>query len=150
MDLLLDFFRGLGLAMAVAIAAATVFAMVLGGSDHPARRIAVLLAAIGGAAAFYVALDAAERAAWPGILLGAPAGALTARVINDVISGAASRPGASLIGLGLIVLGSALLLAALSAVLPPVAPVALLVVLWLGSTRRSRRAEKYEGLRVLR
>jgi hypothetical protein len=150
MDLLLDLCRGLGLAIAVAMAAATVFALVLGGTDSPARRIAVVLAAIGGAAAFYVVLDAAERAAWPGIVLGALAGMVTARVMNDVIAGAASRPGASLIAIGLMVLGAAMLLAALTAVAPPVSLVALAALLWQGSARRSRRAEKYEGLRVLR
>jgi hypothetical protein len=150
MDLLLDIFRGLGLALAVAMAASTVFALVLGDPTHRARRIGVLLAAIGGAAAFYIALDAAERTAWPGVPLGALAGLFGAAVMNDVIAGAASRPGASLAGIGLIVLGLALLLAALSAVLPPVGLVALIGLLWLGTTRRSREAEKYEGLRVLR
>jgi hypothetical protein len=150
MDLLLDICRGLGLALAAAVATATVFALVLGGARHPARRIGVVLAAIGGAAAFYIGLDAADRTAWPGIPLGALAGLFAAATINDVIAGAAAREGASLAGIGLIVLGAALLLAAFSALAPPVALVALVGLFWLGTSRRSREAEKYEGLRVLR
>lgn len=150
MDLLLDICRGLGLALAAGIAAATVFALVLGGTTSPARRIGVLLAAIGGALAFFAALDAADRAAWPGLFLGAPVAAWAATVINGVIAGAEGRAGGSLIGISLIVLGAALLLAAASAVLPPVAVLAAAGLAWVGGQRRGREAEKHEGLRVLR
>ena len=54
------------------------------------------------------------------------------------------------IGLPLIADGSALLIAVLSVVAPPVGLVALLWLLWLLWRGRGRDQQKYAGLRILR
>jgi len=73
----------------------------------------------------------------------------TKRNVNGVVAGAQARhDGAS--SIGIIVALGALVLAALSLFVEPVALVALLAIVWLGSARRRRAQRKYEGLRVLR
>ena len=70
-------------------------------------------------------------------------------IVNGVVAGAQARhEGAS--SIGLIVALGALVLAAVSLFLEPVALLALLAIIWLGSARRRRAQRKYEGLRVLR
>jgi hypothetical protein len=46
--------------------------------------------------------------------------------------------------------GTALLIAILSVVAPPVGPIALLAMLWLLWAGRRRDGQKYAGLRILR
>ena len=70
-------------------------------------------------------------------------------IVNGVVAGALARhEGAS--SIGLIVALGALVLAGLSLLWGPIALVALLAIVWLGSARRRRAQRKYEGLRVLR
>lgn len=93
-----------------------------------------------------------HHASWPGWIGG---------IICAAIGIAASRPfltrlrlrlddAAAKIGLPLISDGSALLIALLSIVAPPLGVVALLVLVWLLFANRSRGDAKYAGLRILR
>jgi hypothetical protein len=89
---------------------------------------------------------------WPGYVGG---------VICAAIGIAASRPflarirqrldaAAAAVGLPLIAEGSALLIAVLSVVAPPVGPIALLTLLFLLFRGRGQDEQKYAGLRILR
>ena len=82
-------------------------------------------------------------------------------VLCAAVGVAASRPfldrvrqrldaAAAAVGLPLIGEGSALLLAVLSVVAPPVGPVVLLLLLWMLIRGRGRDDQKYAGLRILR
>ena len=74
---------------------------------------------------------------------------LTASGRTPFVAGALARhEGAA--SIGLIVALGALVLAGLALLWGPLALVALLGVIWLGSARRRRAQRKYEGLRVLR
>jgi hypothetical protein len=92
------------------------------------------------------------HAAWPGWVGG---------VICAGVGLAASRPflarlrtrldaSAAAVGLPVIADGSALLIAVLSVVAPPLGLVALIALLWLLYGSRSRGDQKYAGLRILR
>jgi Domain of unknown function (DUF4126) len=92
------------------------------------------------------------HAAWPGWVGG---------VICAAVGIAASRPfltrlrarldtGAAAVGLPVIADGSALLIAVLSVVAPPLGLVALIGLLWLLYGSRRRGDQKYAGLRILR
>jgi hypothetical protein len=91
-------------------------------------------------------------AVWPGWVGG---------VICAAIGIAASRPfldrlrsrldaAAAAVGMPLIAEGSAVAIAALSIVAPPVGPIALLFLIWLLFRGRRRDEQKYAGLRILR
>jgi chromate transport protein ChrA len=98
---------------------------------------------------FGASLAAADHPAWPGWLIGAVIAVATFGIVNGVVAGALARhEGAS--SIGLMVALAALVLAAVSLFVEPVALVALVAVVWLGSARRRSAQRKYEGLRVLR
>ena len=143
MDLFLATCQGIGLALA---------AGTFGGASGRRGVIGFLLAgaaAIGGGFLFGASLSAADHPAWPGWLVGAAIAVLTFGVVNGVVAGALARhEGAS--SIGMIVALGALVLAAASLFVEPVALVALLAIVWLGLARRRRAQRKYEGLRVLR
>ncbi len=143
MDLFLATCQGIGLALAVG---------TFGGASGRRGPIGFLLAAaaaIGGGVLFGASLATAGHPAWPGWPVGAVLAVFTFGIVNGVVAGAQARhEGAS--SIGLIVALGALVLAAVSLFLEPVALVALLAIIWLGSARRRRAQRKYEGLRVLR
>jgi hypothetical protein len=143
MDLFLATCQGIGLALA---------AGTFGGASGRRGVLGFLLAAaaaIGGAVLFGASLAAADHPAWPGWPVGAAIAVITFGIVNGVVAGAQARhEGAS--SIGIIVALGALVLAGLSLVVEPVALVALLAIVWLGSARRRRAQRKYEGLRVLR
>jgi hypothetical protein len=143
MDLFLATCQGIGLALA---------AGTFGGASGRRGVVGFLLAAvaaIGGGLMFGASLAAADHPAWPGWPVGAAIAVITFGVVNGVVAGAQARhEGAS--SIGIIVALGALVLAGLSLFLEPVALVALLGIVWLGSARRRRAQRKYEGLRVLR
>jgi hypothetical protein len=143
MDLFLATSQGIGLALA---------AGTFGGASGRRGVIGFLLAAvaaIGGGIMFGASLAAADHPAWPGWLIGAVIAVVTFGIVNGVVAGALARhEGAS--SIGLIVALAGLVLAAVSLFVEPVALVALVAVVWLGSARRRRAQRKYEGLRVLR
>jgi hypothetical protein len=143
MDLFLATCQGIGLALATG---------TFGGASGRRGVIGFLLAAaaaIGGGILFGASLAAADHPAWPGWLVGAVIAVFTFGIVNGVVAGALARhEGAS--SIGLIVALGALVLAGLSLLWGPLALVALLGIVWLGSARRRRAQRKYEGLRVLR
>ena len=143
MDLFLATCQGIGLALA---------AGTFGGASGRRGAVGFLLAAaaaIGGGILFGASLATADHPAWPGWLVGAVIAVFTFGIVNGVVAGALARhEGAS--SIGLIVALGALVLAAASLFVEPVALVALLAIVWLGSARRRRAQRKYEGLRVLR
>jgi hypothetical protein len=143
MDLFLATCQGIGLALA---------AGTFGGASGRRGVIGFLLAAvaaIGGGIMFGASLAADDHPAWPGWLIGAVIAVVTFGIVNGVVAGALARhEGAS--SIGLIVALAGLVLAAVSLFVEPVALVALVAVVWLGSARRRRAQRKYEGLRVLR
>jgi hypothetical protein len=105
-----------------------------------------------GALFFAGELCRSGHAIWPGY----PAG-----VVCALVGIVASRPflarlrkrldaAAAAVGLPLIAEGSALLIAVLSVVAPPVGPIALLALLFLIVRGRGRDDQKYAGLRILR
>src|SRR5918996_2613831 len=120
--------------------------------DAPGTALA-LVAAVAGAVLFGLSLDAEDHPAWPGFLIGAPAGFLAYVTARDVAAAAQSRAGeGGAGGVALFVALYAVALAGLS-LLGPVALIsiaALLATLWLFATRRQAAGEKYEGLRSLR
>lgn len=143
MDLFQATCQGIGLALA---------AGAFGGASGRRGVVGFLLAAVaavGGGVLFGASLATADHPAWPGWLVGAVIAVFTFGIVNGVVAGAMSRhEGAS--SIGLIVALGALVLAGLSVLWGPIALVALLAIIWLGSARRRRAQRKYEGLRVLR
>jgi hypothetical protein len=143
MDLFLATCQGIGLALA---------AGMFGGASGRRGMVGFLLAgaaAIGGGLMFGASLTTADHPAWPGWPVGAAIAVVTFGIVNGVVAGAQARhEGAS--SIGIIVALGAVVLAALSLFVEPVALVALLAVVWLGSARRRRAQQKHEGLRVLR
>ena len=105
-----------------------------------------------GALFFAGSLVRDHHAAWPGWVGG---------VICAVVGIAAARPflarlrsrldeAAAAVGLPVIADGSALLMAVLSVLAPPIGLIALLGLLWLLYRGRQRGEQKYAGLRILR
>lgn len=115
--------------------------------------VALILVSLAiGALMFAGCLARGGYAVWPGYVGG---------VICAAIGIAASRPflarvrerldaADATIGLPVLADGSALLIAVLSVVAPPVGPIALLWLLWLLWRSRGREEQKYAGLRILR
>ena len=120
--------------------------------DHRAHRTH-LAAAVAGAALFGLSLTPEDHPAWPGWLIGAPAGLLAYLTARDVAGSAQRRAGeGGAGGIALFVGLYAVVLAGLS-LLGPVALIsipALIGTIWLFLMRRRVAGEKYEGLRSLR
>jgi chromate transport protein ChrA len=108
----------------------------------------LLSAAIGLVVGFLLAgtadLSSAAGALFCGI--GAAIGCLVA---SDVISGAGRREGGAG-ALGFLVGLAALIVAAISILLPALAFLLIVALVWLGVARHRRSQKKHAGLRVLR
>ncbi len=104
-----------------------------------------------GALAFGGVLEAHGDLAWPGVAAGAAIVILAQRLVGPVIVGARKRLAEKTArdALTLYIDGAAVVVAALSALLPPLGYVALAALVWLLLRRRSRSGEKYAGLRIL-
>jgi hypothetical protein len=154
MDFFLAICQALGIGLAVG---------ALVGAFGPAGQQASLIALV--AAAFGAALGALTVSALPpadllnhddgqsifaGIVVGAAAGWIGARVVSAVVAGAMRRAGSDSAGLAGLVVIAAIVLAVLSILVPPLALLALAALGWLGYSRRRRADRKYEGLRILR
>ncbi len=89
---------------------------------------------------------------WPGLIGGAAAAALALRVSGPVIARARTRLSdrSAREALTVYLDGTALLLAALVALLHPLGYVALALLAWFGLRGRARGDGKYAGLRILR
>jgi Domain of unknown function (DUF4126) len=93
-----------------------------------------------------------HHAAWPGWVGGVVCAGIGLAAARPFLSRLRSRldDAAAAVGLPLISDGSALLIAVLSIVAPPLGVVALLGLLWLLYAGRGRDDVKYAGLRILR
>ncbi len=144
----MSFLSGMGLELGIGIA----IGMLAGttGTRGSARGRMTLLAAAIGLAVGILLSGPADL----GILAGAffcLAGAVTACiVISDVVSGAGRREGGGSGALGFLVSLAALVVAAVSILVKPLALVALVCLIWLGAARHRRAQRKHAGLRVLR
>jgi len=105
-----------------------------------------------GALLFGGTLAAHGDASWPGLIAGGAIAALVVFAVRPVIAGARTRlpDRAAREALTVYLDAGSLLLAALVALLHPLGYVAIALFAWFLWRRRSRPAEKYAGLRILR
>ena len=151
MDLLV-ICQGLGLAIAAGLIIGVVLPPVM--PDWGAIAGAAPLGVLASAAA----LGGSDEPLWPALPIGLIGAGLAATVSRDVAAGATRRERGSVdavraqppAALTAIVVGAAVLIAALSAFVPPLSLVALAALVWLWLSRRRRSERKHEGLRVLR
>ena len=144
MSLFLAICQGVGLAIA-----AGTFAGAAGRRDAIGVLLAIAAAA-GGAVLFALSMSNRDHPAIIGIPLGIILAVVAYGIVSAVVAGAQARVrGAS--SIGLIVAGTALVLAVVTAfVWEPFGLLLLLGLLWLASARQRRAQQKYEGLRSLR
>ena len=137
----------------------TVLLVVLDGGSWGARlRSGPLAAALGvislglGGLFFAGSLVRDHHAAWPGWVGGVACAAVGLAAARPFIARLRSRldDAAAAVGLPVISDGSALLIAVLSVVAPPIGVIALAGLLWLLFAGRGRSDAKYAGLRILR
>lgn len=105
-----------------------------------------------GALFFAGSLVRDHHAAWPGWIGGVICAGVGLAAARPFLSRLRSRldEAAAAVGLPVISDGSALLVAVLSIVAPPLGLIALLLLLWLLYAGRGRADQKYAGLRILR
>jgi hypothetical protein len=142
-----SFLEGSGLELGIGIA----IGMLAGttGTHGSARGRMTLLSAVIGLVVGFLLAGTAELESLFGAflcLVGAVAGCL---VISDLISGAGRRDGGAgalgfLIGLG------ALVVVAISFLVPVLVLLVLIALVWMGVARHRRAQKKHAGLRVLR
>ena len=116
-----------------------------------AGALAVISLGLGGLF-FAGSLVRDHHAAWPGWIGGVVCAAIGLAAARPFLSRLRSRldEAAAAVGLPVISDGSALLVAVLSIVAPPLGVVALALLLWLLYAGRGRGDAKYAGLRILR
>ncbi len=113
----------------------------------------VVLAAISlalGALFFAGSLARGHYTVWPGIVGGILCALVGIAASRPLLARARARLGDDASLLPLFAEGSALLIAVLSVVAPPLGVIALLLLLWLLWAGRRREGQKYAGLRILR
>jgi len=132
-----DVLTELGIGIAVGMLAGTT------GLHGSARGRMTLLAAVIGLVAGFL-LEGPL-----GGLLGAVGAVVACLVVSDVVSGAGRREGSSG-ALGFLIGIAALIVIAISIVLPILVIPILLALVWLGVARHRRAQKKHAGLRVLR
>jgi hypothetical protein len=133
-----DFLTELGVGIAIGVLAGTT------GTHGSARGRMTLLAAVIGLVA--------------GFLLNGPLGGVLALigavaacvVISDLVAGASRREGSRAGALGFIVALAALIVVAISLLLPVLVILVIVALAWLGISRHRRAQRKHAGLRVLR
>jgi hypothetical protein len=120
-------------------------------SGQAAATLGVISLALGGLF-FAGSLVRDHHAAWPGWVGGVVCAAIGLAAARPFLARLRARldDAAAAVGLPLISDGSALLVAVLSIVAPPLGVVALLGLLWLLYAGRGRDDAKYAGLRILR
>ena len=120
-------------------------------SGPAAAVLGVISLALGGLF-FAGSLVRDHHAAWPGWVGGVVCAAIGLAAARPFLSRLRARldDAAAAVGLPVISDGSALLVAVLSIVAPPLGVVALLGLLWLLYAGRGRDDAKYAGLRILR
>jgi hypothetical protein len=151
MDLLLAICQGLGLAIAAGLVIGVVLPPIM-----PAWG-AVVGAAPLGVLACGAALTGADEALWPALPVGVIGAGAAAAVSRDVAAGATRRQQGTAdvnaqppMAVTAWVVLAAVVVAAVSAFVPPASLVFAAALAWLALSRRQREARKHEGLRVLR
>ena len=138
----MSFLEGAGLELGIGIA----IGMLAGttGTRGSARGRMTLLAAIIGLAVGFLLNGAV------GALLGLAGAATACLVISDLVFGASRREGSGSGALGFLVTLAALVVVAISLLVPILVILVAIVLVWLGITRHRRSQRKHAGLRVLR
>ena len=147
----LSFLEQPGWLLAVVIALIALVVLERRGESSVVENVVALCAAIIGAALFAGALADHSDTWWPGV----PAGVLvaglaftSARALFARVRGRLDPDAQG--ALGVYAHGTALLLALLAILLPPVSLVAVAFLAWLLLSGRRREGEKYAGLRILK
>jgi hypothetical protein len=133
-----DFLTDVGIGIAIGMLAGTT------GTHGSARGRMTLLAAVIGLVAGFL-LDGAL-----GAVLALAGAVLACLVISDLIAGASRREGSRGGALAFIVALVALVVVAVSLLLPVLIVPAIVALAWLGISRHRRAQRKHAGLRVLR
>lgn len=134
----MDFLQELGIGIAIGMLAGTT------GTHGSARGRMTLLAAVIGLVVGFL-LDGILGGALA--LVGAAGACL---VISDLVAGASRREKGAAAGLAFIVMLAALVVVAISLLLPELVILVVIALLWLGISRHRRAQRKHAGLRVLR
>jgi hypothetical protein len=137
----------------LAVAIVMVLSFVLRGRlDTAAGAAAISGIGIGlGALLFAATLDDRSAVWWPGLIGGLVIAALAGAAANDLFARTRGRLDAeAAAALPIYAEAVAVVLAALSILIPPVSIVAVVFFIWLLLGGRRREGEKYAGLRILR
>jgi hypothetical protein len=137
--------------LAVAVVMVVTF-LVRARLDTPAGNAALQGIAIGlGGLLFAATLDDRHSVWWPGLIAGLLIAALAGAAVRDLFGRVRARlDREAAAALPLYGEGVAVLLAALSILIPPVSIIAVGFLVWLLAGGRRREGEKYAGLRILR
>lgn len=109
------------------------------------------IALVLGALFFAGALAQNHHTSWPGYIGGVACALVAILATLPLLARVRSRLDASSVGaLPFFAEGTAIGVAVLSVLLPPVGPIAIVLLLWLLFAGRRREGQKYAGLRVLR
>ncbi len=142
------------LGMVIGAAGFAVVERQLRGNAAGERPVTLLLALFGlaiGAVLFAGALAQDHYTEWPGAIGGAACAAFGAAATGPLLARVRSRLDAEAASaVPLFAEGTAIAVAVLSVLAPPVGPIALLLLAWLLFAGRRREGEKYAGLRILR
>ncbi|HEX3241421.1 MAG TPA: hypothetical protein VHR18_14955 [Solirubrobacterales bacterium] len=134
----MDFLTEVGIGIAIGMLAGTT------GTHGSARGRMTLLAAVIGLVVGFLL-----EGALGGVLalLGAAGACL---IISDIVSGASRREGSGSGAIAFIVMLAALIVVAISLLVPFLVILVIAALLWLGFSRHQRSKRKHAGLRVLR
>jgi hypothetical protein len=141
------------LAMAVCAIALALIERRLGAErleTGPVAAVLVLISMALGALLFAGSLARGGYAVWPGIVGGIACALVGAAATRPLLARARARLGDDAALLPAFAEVSALLIAVLSVVAPPIGLIALALMLWLLWAARRREGQKYAGLRILR
>jgi hypothetical protein len=140
-------------AFLLAVAVVMVVSFLLRGRLETAAGAAAL-SGIGiglGALLFAATLDDRNAVWWPGLIGGLLVAALAGAAVRDLFMRTRSRLDAeAAAALPIYAEGVAVVVAALSILIPPISIVAVGFLVWLLAGGRRREGEKYAGLRILR
>lgn len=134
--------------LAIGIGVATGMIAGTTGLEGSARGRMTVLAAVIGLVLGYLAGSVFDGPALLSALVTALASAVSCAIVSGVIAGATRRGGTA--ALTFIAIFAALIIAAISIVLPYFAILPAAALIWLGFARRRKADRKHAGLRVLR
>lgn len=118
------------------------------GLEGSARGRMTLLSVVIGLAVGYFAASVFDGSTLLSMLFCALFAGLACAVISGVVAGATRRGGTA--ALGFIMILAALVIAVASILVPPLAIIPAVVLVWLAISRGRRADRKHAGLRVLR